>query len=342
MAAFTMYLWEVMEHTADIGLSEYPIFDEEYREGLNKKITDHYYNREIGQETVEMFTFAMRRKMNEVMPYFNQLYESTRLEYDPLSTLNISRVHDGDVKESSTGNRTEAGSVAVTGTSETTGARDTTGESESNGTSRTSDERTRNTSGSTTQDVTGSESQDVTGANEKTTDSTHDESSRNVASDFPQVMLSPNADYASSGVDSTGKAADAATSTETSTQNSESVTSQNTEGTSTETAEDSGVSDTKTSDKVGTTTNETSNSATDETSNTLSTGNADTQQESTRVEKDSDTTTGYNMHTVDMIMRYRDSLINVDMLIIDVLAELFMLIWDTSDTYTTRGFYYGY
>ena len=59
-----------------LGLSEYPIFNEEYRATLNDKIIWHYYFREIGFETVAMFQWYMQSTMWEIMPYYNKLYES--------------------------------------------------------------------------------------------------------------------------------------------------------------------------------------------------------------------------------------------------------------------------
>lgn len=72
-----------------IGLSTYPIFDEEYRTQLNNKIIDHFYFREIGMETVANFAWFLRRKMNEIMPYYNQLYESVDLVTDPVNEINV-------------------------------------------------------------------------------------------------------------------------------------------------------------------------------------------------------------------------------------------------------------
>lgn len=72
-----------------IGLSQYPIFNEEYRDILNGKIIDEYYNREICTETIDDFKLIIRRKMQQIMPYYNKLYESEALEYDPLSTMDI-------------------------------------------------------------------------------------------------------------------------------------------------------------------------------------------------------------------------------------------------------------
>ena len=73
-----------------IGLDKYPIFDESYRTYLNDKIIDHYYFKEIGFETAAQFAWYMRRTMNEIMPYFNQLYESQFLIDNPLSDRDAS------------------------------------------------------------------------------------------------------------------------------------------------------------------------------------------------------------------------------------------------------------
>ena len=69
-----------------IGLADYPIFNENYREELNNKIIRHYYFREIGLETAGLFRWYMRREMFEIMPYYNQLYESEILakQMEPL------------------------------------------------------------------------------------------------------------------------------------------------------------------------------------------------------------------------------------------------------------------
>ena len=69
-----------------IGLSKYPIFDEVYRSHLNDKIIDHYFFREIGQETAAQFAQMMKRTMQEIMPKYNRLYNiiNTEMEH-PLS-----------------------------------------------------------------------------------------------------------------------------------------------------------------------------------------------------------------------------------------------------------------
>ena len=74
-----------------LGLDDYPLFDEAYRETLNNKIIRHYYTREIGAETVGRFRMFVRDAMHLIMPYYNQLYESERLAkgMEPLGDRNL-------------------------------------------------------------------------------------------------------------------------------------------------------------------------------------------------------------------------------------------------------------
>lgn len=91
---------EVIENSrASLFDFNYPIFDEEYREGLEKKIIKHYYMREIGFETVGLFKIRLDMKMNEIMPYYNQLYESARLEFNPFYDVDYTRTHVGSTGE---------------------------------------------------------------------------------------------------------------------------------------------------------------------------------------------------------------------------------------------------
>ena len=83
MATYTIQLKNLIGSGFDIGLKDYPIFDEEYRKILNNKIIEHFYFREIGQETPELFKFCLNRKLKEIMPYYNQLYLSEKLNFDP-------------------------------------------------------------------------------------------------------------------------------------------------------------------------------------------------------------------------------------------------------------------
>lgn len=63
---------------------DFPIWDESYRSVLCTKILKHYYTREIGLETVGLWKLKLETKLNEIMPYYNELYESTTFKYNPL------------------------------------------------------------------------------------------------------------------------------------------------------------------------------------------------------------------------------------------------------------------
>ena len=50
-----------------------------------------------------MWGFYLRRKMNEIMSVYNELYKTTRLEYDPLSTMDITNLSVGESESLSDG-----------------------------------------------------------------------------------------------------------------------------------------------------------------------------------------------------------------------------------------------
>lgn len=82
----------------------YPIFDESYRSVLETKIIRHYYTREIGSETVGRFKLFLEAEMNEIMPFYNQLYRSELLTFNPLYDVDLTTDHKKDGE--GTGNST--------------------------------------------------------------------------------------------------------------------------------------------------------------------------------------------------------------------------------------------
>lgn len=73
-SVFSPRLCDVLEHGYDLKLTSYPIWDESRRADLNQMIVDHFYMREIGAETTEMFVFFLNRTMREEMPRLNKLF----------------------------------------------------------------------------------------------------------------------------------------------------------------------------------------------------------------------------------------------------------------------------
>ena len=85
---------------------DYPIFDEKYRSVLETKIIKHYYTREIAAETVGLWKLWLDERMNNIMPYYNQLYKSELLEFNPLYDTDITT--DSNRKEKHEENTTDS------------------------------------------------------------------------------------------------------------------------------------------------------------------------------------------------------------------------------------------
>lgn len=75
MSKYTTTIKNLIDNNFDFKMTSYPIFDENYRNTLNQKILYHYYESEIGFETASLFRFYLNNKLNEIMPYYNELYK---------------------------------------------------------------------------------------------------------------------------------------------------------------------------------------------------------------------------------------------------------------------------
>lgn len=67
----------------------FPIWLEEHRAELEKKIIEHYYFRQIGFETVGRFKFYLNTRLREIMPRYNKLYKTTLYKYNPIENYNM-------------------------------------------------------------------------------------------------------------------------------------------------------------------------------------------------------------------------------------------------------------
>ena len=82
-------------------MSGISVYVEEHKTLLFHKILLHYYQREIGFETVGLWKLKLNTKLKEIMPYYNQLYASELLEYDPLQNVNNWHEHQGVYEDTS-------------------------------------------------------------------------------------------------------------------------------------------------------------------------------------------------------------------------------------------------
>lgn len=105
MSKYTTTIKNLIDNNFDFQLDSYPIFDESYRETLNNNILNHYYENEIGFETASLFRFYLKQKLNEIMPYYNSLYEvQNQFLKAPLNNVDITETFE----RNSTSNNTSS------------------------------------------------------------------------------------------------------------------------------------------------------------------------------------------------------------------------------------------
>lgn len=102
----------------------YDLYDETYKPVLERKILRHFYMQEIGLETYGLWKFHLENKLNEILPYYNELYKTLLFEYNPIYDIDLTtkRSQQGtqnldeknktqsDISDASTYSRNQSGS----------------------------------------------------------------------------------------------------------------------------------------------------------------------------------------------------------------------------------------
>ena len=127
---------------------DFPIFDENYRLPLETKILRHYYTREISEETVGLWKLRLEDKLNLIMPYYNQLYKSELLKFNPLYDVDLIRDHKRE--NAGENNSTENRTTHVDNTQDSNGTRTDTIHNERDETTDTTNKTTRKGTTNTT------------------------------------------------------------------------------------------------------------------------------------------------------------------------------------------------
>lgn len=91
----------------------YPLFDPLYKSVLETKILKHFYTREISEETVGLWKLRLNARMNEIMPFYNKMYESELLAFNPFYDVDYTR--EGNRKGNQTTEETSANTVTDQG-----------------------------------------------------------------------------------------------------------------------------------------------------------------------------------------------------------------------------------
>lgn len=309
-------------HNSVIG--DYPIFDETYRETLNTKILRHYYTREICEETVGLWKLRLNSRMNEIMPYYNKLYSSELLNFNPFYDVDLTTDHmriedtDGNLISITKGDKNDSKNTGseVERTGEINNTREDVAARDSN-----TETLGENQNASTNRNETHS------GVN-ASAENSDNKNQKDKYSDTPQGGITglesgtylTNAriiDGTETGRQQTNQQTDALGSTEYSENGS---TKDSTNSSGTEHFNTVGKSENKDSTKT----------ATSETLN--SNANGERTDENTV-----NTTEDYLEHVQGkrgglsfskMLSEYRETFLNIDRMIIDELSDLFFGLWD--------------
>lgn len=114
----TVELRELVESGVKIWDFEYPSYYKgEEKAAFEQKVIDHFYFRQIGQETPARWLHYFRSRIREIMPYYLDIYKSVEVfksVEDPLESYNLVETY----RETGTGSATSQDSA----TSETTGS----------------------------------------------------------------------------------------------------------------------------------------------------------------------------------------------------------------------------
>lgn len=84
------------------------------RQELNTKILSYYRYNEIGFETVGRWLFELETALNEIMPYYNQLFYSADQDFNPIYNVDYKKIINGTQNNSS--NSTTSGSDSTSST----------------------------------------------------------------------------------------------------------------------------------------------------------------------------------------------------------------------------------
>ena len=111
----------------------------DYKKNLEIKILKHYYNREIAAETYGLWHLWLDTKINEIMPYYNKLYLSELIEFNPMKDTNYTTEHSREtLGDSNTTDLTANDSTTLSNNSRVT-ANSSTNQAKSNSTTNVDD-----------------------------------------------------------------------------------------------------------------------------------------------------------------------------------------------------------
>lgn len=121
MAEYTIELGKLITLTGfNIGLHDYPLpsfltsadEQESWRTALNQKILNHYQFNEICCLPPDRFKVFLNNTMNEIMPYYNKLYEALNVKWEFFTGGTLTEIVKGDATDDRTLTKTGTDTTA--------------------------------------------------------------------------------------------------------------------------------------------------------------------------------------------------------------------------------------
>ena len=310
---------QVLNASWDKIFEEFSIFEEAHREILCKKILRHYYSCEIAFETVGLWKLVLNTKMQDIMLKVNELYSISASIINPLYNKNVVKEFTGNVTDDKTSTRTDNLKETHSGDIKTTHSETRTDDlTDTNGgkiVTDTDSTRTDNLSAKKTVNT------DTTVSSDASTSSDVD----TYSSDTPQGSLS---DVKSGKYMTSANISDSTTTTKgkdtTATDTTDTTVNTGTQKNATTDT----VTDTRTVKKTGTVKDDGTSTVTD-TSAVAHTGTVSDIGKTVSDSKHTEKVSGYEGSDIqgELLAKYSKSIINIDMMIINELSDLFMQIW---------------
>ena len=89
MAQYTIELRTILKSKDIFKNIDYELYNNDLKPIFEDKFIKRFYFREIGVETVNRFLINLEQTLNEIMPYYKQLYDTTLLKYDVLNNNEV-------------------------------------------------------------------------------------------------------------------------------------------------------------------------------------------------------------------------------------------------------------
>lgn len=296
---------ESLPHIFDF---DFPIYDESHRAEIEKKIIMHYFMREIGLETVALWKLYLEERLNLEMPYYNNLYAIEANKYDYLINIDEHISATGEVMSHGETDSDTSDTTTKTGTNDT----DTTGEDNREIKDSGEDILSKGIDENTTRTDSSNGSSSVVEEGNVNSNGTI------INSDFPQATFNKSVDYASGSQQS----------------QNDTVSTNSTNNTTTATGE---VSETRTGTDTDTTTygkvtndnlKHNSHSTGRLNESVVGIGNNHGTDSRNTNSLDNTYSVGTRGSKTQLMLEYRESIINIDKMVVNMLSDLFMGVYD--------------